>query len=645
MLTPDDPNKLSPFMRLPNEIILIIFSFMEKAEDYTHMRLGLVCKTFYCLTREPSLWVWKDLERELRVAKFEAFTAKDIELRNAEDDLIKALFLYPATIGLTILKSPRWSALIKQRLARTTSCRTPQAIGFDEGRKLFDYASLEAMTESDIKDLVEALYQVQQGVLEKNLEVIAKANKFYHKDYYKRLHSKYYDYAYFILYFPCFRFRLGIKELEKLAKISPKIAKAIITERYNLFPNLLPVFDKALGAEFFNILAASFNVDDYYYWDEFPIVIRYLRQTFEDQRIQIEHYEGQTVLTKTFIKEDDKNTNEIVRYPLEELLKLAQQDSRIALLVIGTPSLAHAFGIETLFDLAIHWMNHLEETWNWQSATRWVPDFCVLKYSPDSPMYKRHFSIPMTHVLFAVHMNKEVVAYIKSKRFIRMHTVPKEYNDGPLYEVEYVTQKRKVFRHYLKEGSHLNNCDLLSKQGRPVTGCNGVISDNSLSVPSSDLDETLRSQPLMSFDSEPSSPKPASSEAPSYYVILGWVVSILLVLFGVALLIMSGSPDYLSMQVTLELVGGVCLGLGDLLGLSLALFALPADNSLSHEPVSLTSSVPSEAGVSHHLSLAKASHYSQVFYGPVSGLSISDGDSLSCTLQKTVAHQLELGMT
>ena len=645
MLTPNDPNKLSPFMRLPNEIILIIFSFMEKAEDFTHMRLGFVCKTFYCLTREPSLWVRKDSERELRVAKFEAFTAKDIELRNAEDDLIKALFLYPATIGLTILKSPRWSALIKQRLARTTSCRTPQAIGFDEGRKLFDYASLEAMTESDIKDLVEALYQVQQGVLAKDPKVIAKANKFYHKNYYKRLHLKYYDYAYFILYFPYFRFRLGIKELEKLAKISPKIAKAIITERYNLFPNLLPVFDKALGAEFFNILAASFNYNDYYDWTEYPIVIRYLCQAFEDQRIQIEYYNGQTVLTKTFIKENDKNTNEIVRYPLEELFKLAQQDSRIALLVIGTPSLAQAFGMETLFDLAIHWMNHLKETWNWQSETRWEPDFYILKYPPDSPMYKRHFSYPIGRVLFAVHMNKEVVAYIKSMRFIRMHIVPEEYDDRPLYEVEYVTQGGRVFRYFLNEVGYFKYKAILNQAGKLIINDNDCIAGNSSSVTSLDLDETLRSQPLIPFDSKPGLLKTTSSEVPSYYAILGWVVSILLVLLGAALLIMSGSPDYLSMQATLELVGGVCLGLGGLLGLSLALFTPSAANSLSHQPVSFTSSALSQASVSHHLSLAKASHYSQVFHGSVSELLTANGDSLSGTLQKTVAPQLELGMT
>ena len=562
---------------LPDRMLLLIFSFINVAEDYA--RLAQVDKRFHRVVNTSSLWARK----ELNIKCLEKYTDEEIKVStfSITQILTNFLFSYPATLGISILASPKRTPLIHHYMTRENASTTPKGLGFSEGLDLFDFNKTSNFKPEDLDRIVEALFSIHQAIVTKDPSALSKLHEI-NTDLNctsKYLIWKYRCYAQFILYHLHLRNKLNLHHLTKLAEIAPEVAKSVISDP-------LPVFDNALDEHFFRILAASFSFDDYNYWKHYPFVIRYLRQEFAKGRIQIGTQENEVVLTKTLENKTEQTSSTKASFSLLALLVLAYRDSRIALLVIETPQLGEALGIEAIFDLGLYWLNNTTKVWLYQYLQRWQSHHRLLKESPNSPFVSYKFDKPLARILWNSHLAPLARQYFQCVSFARMHIKPPYFPSytQALVEVRFVTVKEESFILYMsnkeyqsytakwdKECSKLYNSTPKKSAPAPNSLAN-TIGNEYDSEEERDLTFTLKDHPSFVFRTEPpilTVPMNTPARTVNVFRIIAWVLTLLVMLVGLGFLLASISPDYASLQTTFEIIGGVCLGLGGVFGFSL----------------------------------------------------------------------------
>ena len=406
---------------LPDEMLLLIFSFINVAEDYAP--LAQVDKRFHRVVNTPSLWARSDLE----VKKLEGLDITDSEDKGT---VYSTLLKYPATIGLTIVSVPKLTAFIDSYVNGKFNTLSPANMSLEAITVLFNVQRSKTLTKRQRRDLLQTLSQIDNGVITGDPNI----TKNIHRDFFRKdnsvdkqyLHRHYVEHALFALHHPYLRPYLEMQDILLLANIDPKIAKSIVSDPFSSFANH---FNEITC----RVLVACLTYNDYYRVQK-PnsnhIIFQYLKKIFPS------HDAAEKLLSGEF--------------SMQNLLDLAYADDRIALVLVLFPPFAMLFTAKELFNLTRYHTQHLEQAWPNLYLQRWHPSSPKAKASLALPQTKWRLESVMVVLLYQKSLVSVTMPYIQSISIVSYHEPPENHRKIlALYKTKFSLKDGQTFTLHL----------------------------------------------------------------------------------------------------------------------------------------------------------------------------------------------------
>jgi len=338
-----------------------------------------------------------------------------------------------------------WHALYQPNLmARPLSGKEPKTFLFkkrEEVINICDVTVTKTIAEASLTSFIQDMKQAYQKVISYDPDAISMVgdNGLYRdKIWVFRWDINLAFIAKFIIKHPHLGSRLTREHLEDLLTVSAysqSVARTMV-ETVFLEETQLPALQTPVDETFFKLVAASLTRNDYKHmlWtqDNPSVPIAYVRKRFKEKRL----------IQNGII---DK------QYPLQDLIKLAYQDGRIALMLFVVPELTQVVPINTLFDLALQDLQAGEQHWARPSFDRSNSDHYLQKCPKDSPVITLYFSYLVWSLVFSQPICARFIKHLHEVRYIKIYEPPADWEGGfRLYLIQFkwahVTRGLMTFR-------------------------------------------------------------------------------------------------------------------------------------------------------------------------------------------------------
>ena len=590
--------KKALFLELPNEIWVEIFKHLTSAKDLC--RMAQVSRQFYQIANDVSLWKNTDLS----LAPLDALD----ERWNREHYKLYGIFLNaPYGLRFKLLHIPKYAKKLRKPLYHfiyMEDMKGKMTFLFKKLETLKDICDVEVtktLSSEHINILIQYLTDTKKLVETQNSIAIELIDPRFLKD--NKIHEAlwvefFISYSWFLIRHPHLGPRLTRKHLKQLLEVttlSQSVARTMV-ETVFLHETQLPALQTPVDESFFKLVAASLTRNDYKHmlWtqDNPSVPIAYVRKRFKEKRL----------IQNGIIDE---------QYPLQDLIKLASQDGRIALMLFAVPELTQVVPINTLFDLALNDLNAGEQHWARASFDRWNSDHYLQKCPKDSPIITLYFSYLAWALVFSASTQVRFFNQLHEMHYNKTYAPPDTWKDGfplALTQFKWAHDKEGLVRFELplcqpdyKDLHRLWQLFLAHRRTLQLPrepAVNAVIPPSTvspdepsmaplyISTPSGIIDESSRQRVLDNTVSPPSvvfetrtnvldadiNTASHNKSSTSWGTLIAWLLSAVLTTAGVGLLVLS---TILSATYMMPLMVGGFISLASGLVLGLKLLAWP----------------------------------------------------------------------
>ena len=417
------------FLELPNEIWVEILMYLTSAKDLC--RVAQVSWHFYHLANDARLWrdtspVW---------APFNTLTQNTVNNRYWLRD---TFFQSSHRVREKIINTDRFYfmlfyALYQPYLMQGHPTVTRMTFLFktrEEIVNICDVAVTETISNDSLTILIDDMKQAYQKVKNQDPDANNMVSDL-GRDKGRNIKVSCWNdtlahFAEFIIKHPHLGPRLTREHLENFLTVTAysQAVASMMFETVFLHDTQLPALQTPVDETFFKLVAASLTYNDYYHLltpkDNPSVPIAYVRKLFREKcLIQDEKIDGQ--------------------YPLEDLIKLAYQDGRVALMLFAVPELTKKVNINTLFDLAHQDLQAGERHWARASFDRWSPEHYLKKHSNDSVIMTRYFSYFARTLIYSELTCERFINQLHDIRYIETYKAPDAWEGGfPLHLIQFI---------------------------------------------------------------------------------------------------------------------------------------------------------------------------------------------------------------
>lgn len=404
----------------PNEIWVEIFKHLPTAKDLC--RVAQVSWHFYRLANDASLWrdtspIW---------APFNTLTENTVDNQYWLRD---TFFQSSHRVREKIINTRGFNFMLWEVLYQPYLMRGHPTIGnkmtlfFKARKQIIDISKVKvtrSFSEDNLTSLIDEMKKAYQKVKNQDPDAMSLVDGSYRKN--GRIKVSCWDeelahFAKFIIRHPHLGPRLTRKHLGGLLTVtahSQSVARTMV-ETVFLHEIQLPALQTPVDESFFKLVAASLTRNDYKHllWikDNPSVPIAYVRRQFKEKcLIQNKLIDG--------------------RYPLQDLIALAKEDGRVALLLFAVPELTQVVPINTLFDLALQDLQAGERHWARASFDRWNSDHYLQKCSKDSPIITLYFSYLAWALVFSASTQARFFNQLHKMHSNKTYVPPDTWKDG-----------------------------------------------------------------------------------------------------------------------------------------------------------------------------------------------------------------------